>query len=172
MQIDLPPGKKNLLRSDFHLGVPDYSSSLLRERNWLPGSIKQSTMRIRFIYWAIFRFLVWIQTRDTQRIHPPSGEVSWTSRSRTANLFLHGNHDMWMFDYFKKEMGIVIYREPQELSVNGWNCWLVMAMDWAMEISYISCWRIFNSSICQWLFARLHPNLGIWMPKSGVVRAG
>ncbi len=32
-------------------------------------------------------------------------------------IFFTGNHDMWMFDYFEKELSIPIYRSPRKLLV-------------------------------------------------------
>ena len=36
----------------------------------------------------------------------------------TVHIFT-GNHDMWMFDYFEKELGIKIIREPINKEING-----------------------------------------------------
>jgi UDP-2,3-diacylglucosamine hydrolase len=81
---------------------------------------------------------------------------------------------MWMFDYFQKEMGIVIYRAPIELQVN--NASLLIGHGDGLgqgDLVYKLLKRFFNSSICQWLFARIHPNLGIaiaryWSRKSRI----
>ena len=33
--------------------------------------------------------------------------------------FFTGNHDMWMFDYFPKELGITLYNKPIDIELNG-----------------------------------------------------
>jgi UDP-2,3-diacylglucosamine hydrolase len=69
---------------------------------------------------------------------------------------------MWMFNYFPDEMGIVIYREPQLLEVN--NHRLLIGHGDGLgpgDQPYKLLKKIFNSAVCQWLFARIHPNLGI-----------
>ena len=34
-------------------------------------------------------------------------------------FFFTGNHDMWLFDYFSKELNVSLFREPQSFSVNN-----------------------------------------------------
>ncbi len=76
--------------------------------------------------------------------------------------FFTGNHDMWMFDYFKKEMGITIYRAPEVLHVGDQK--LLIGHGDGLgpgDNTYKILKKFFNSKLCQWLFARIHPNLGI-----------
>jgi UDP-2,3-diacylglucosamine hydrolase len=167
MQIDLPSGKKIYFASDFHLGVPDNDSSLARERRlvkWL-DQVKHDAHSI-YLLGDIFDF--WFEYRQAI----PKGFIRF--QGKLAELrdqgmpiyFFTGNHDMWMFDYFKAELGIVIYREPQEIIVNKTRM-LVGHGDGLGhgDFTYKLLKKFFNSGICQWLFARLHPNLGIWIAK-------
>jgi hypothetical protein len=61
--------------------------------------------------------------------------------------FFTGNHDMWMFDYFEKEIGVVIYRKPIELQINTLTAFLIgMAMVLAQATgSYKILKQFFNS---------------------------
>jgi UDP-2,3-diacylglucosamine hydrolase len=73
---------------------------------------------------------------------------------------------MWMFDYFTKELNIPIYRNPLELSINNQKILIGHGDGLGPgDISYKILKKFFNSSICQWLFARIHPNLGIGIAK-------
>jgi UDP-2,3-diacylglucosamine hydrolase len=47
------------------------------------------------------------------------GKLAALSDAGIPIYFFTGNHDMWMFDYFEKEIGIVIYRKPIELQINS-----------------------------------------------------
>jgi UDP-2,3-diacylglucosamine hydrolase len=79
-----------------------------------------------------------------------------------------------MFDYFKKEMGIAIYRSPEVLKVG--NQKLLIGHGDGLgpgDNTYKILKKFFNSKLCQWLFARIHPNLGIaianrWSRKSRI----
>jgi UDP-2,3-diacylglucosamine hydrolase len=163
MKVTLPPNKKIYFASDFHLGVPDHPSSLERERRivaWL-DAIKHNAHSI-YLMGDIFDF--WFEYKYAI----PKGYIRF--QGKLAELrdtgiplyFFTGNHDMWLFDYFTKELGIVIYREPQELLLND-KKFLIGHGDGLGpgDSVYKIQKKFFNSAVCQWLFARLHPNLGM-----------
>lgn len=161
--IDNLNGKKLFFASDFHLGVPDYQSSLQRERRivaWL-DSIRHEAHTI-FLLGDIFDF--WFEYRHAI----PKGYIRLQGKLaelRDAGIpivFFTGNHDMWMFDYFEKELEIPIFRDPQVLHVEN-KKFLIGHGDGLGpgDKTYKILKKIFNSRVCQWLFARIHPNTGI-----------
>jgi UDP-2,3-diacylglucosamine hydrolase len=167
MQADLPVGKKIYFASDFHLGVPNHDSSLAREKRivaWL-DQIKMDAQSI-YLLGDIFDF--WFEYRHAipKGFTRLQGKLAEISDQGTQIYFFTGNHDMWMFDYFEREMGIVIYRKPQLLEVNRLKL-LIGHGDGlgSGDASYKILKRFFNSQICQWMFARIHPNLGIAIAK-------
>jgi UDP-2,3-diacylglucosamine hydrolase len=163
--ISLPPGKKIYFASDFHLGTPDHETSLAREKRitrWL-DSVKTDAYAV-YLMGDIFDF--WFEYRKAI----PRGFIRLLGKLaelRDAGLpiyFFTGNHDMWMFDYFPKELGIPVYREPLTLRVN--NQRLLIGHGDGLgpnDTTYKILKAFFNSGLCQWLFARLHPNLGMSM---------
>jgi UDP-2,3-diacylglucosamine hydrolase len=163
MEILLPSDKKIYFASDFHLGVPNYASSLEREKRiiaWL-DQIKRDAHSI-YLLGDIFDF--WFEYKHAI----PKGFIRFQGKLaelRDAGVpiyFFTGNHDMWMFDYFTKELDIVIYREPQILQING-KVLLIGHGDGLGpgDSMYKIQKKFFNSKVCQWLFARIHPNLGM-----------
>ncbi len=167
MQIDLPKGKKIYFASDFHLGVPNNEASLVREKRivaWL-DQIKDDAHSI-YLLGDIFDF--WFEYRQAipKGFIRLQGKLAELRDKGLPIYFFTGNHDMWMFEYFEKEMGIVIYRKPQLLSLGNSKV-LVGHGDGLGDGDHfykLLKW-FFNISICQWLFARIHPNLGIAMAK-------
>lgn len=163
MVIDLSTGKKIYFASDFHLGVPDAPSSQAREKRivaWL-DTVKHDAHSI-YLMGDIFDF--WFEYKHAI----PKGFIRLQGKLaelRDAGLpiyFFTGNHDMWLFDYFEKEMGIVIYRQPVLLEVNKKK--LLIGHGDGLgpgDHVYKILKKFFNSHVCQWLFARIHPNLGI-----------
>ena len=112
--------KKIYFASDFHLGVPDHASSLAREKKivrWLE-SVRHDAHTI-YLMGDIFDF--WFEYKHTI----PKGYIRLQGKLaelRDAGIpivFFTGNHDMWMFDYFTKELDIPIYRGPQVLQVGS-----------------------------------------------------
>lgn len=155
--------KKIFFGSDFHLGVPDHDTSLAREKRivrWL-DAIKHEAHTI-FLLGDIFDF--WFEYRYTipKGFIRLQGKLAELRDAGIPIIFFTGNHDMWMFDYFPKELGIPIYREPQVIRVG--NQKLMVGHGDGLgpgDHTYKFIKKFFNSSICQWLFARIHPNLGI-----------
>jgi UDP-2,3-diacylglucosamine hydrolase len=164
----LPEGKKIYFASDFHLGTPDAATSLERERRitaWLE-SIRHSAHAI-YLLGDIFDF--WFEYRHAipKGFIRLQGKLAELRDQGIPIAFFTGNHDMWMFDYFPNELGIQIYRDPQLMQV-GKQRLLIGHGDGLGpgDGTYKVLKRFFNSSVCQWLFARIHPNLGIRIARS------
>ncbi len=165
VSISLPPGKKIYFASDFHLGAPDHETSLKREKSivrWL-DSIRLEAQAV-FLLGDIFDF--WFEYREAipKGFIRLQGKLAELRDGGLPVYFFTGNHDMWMFDYFPKELGIPIHRKPLTLKIND-HVLLIGHGDGLGpgDMTYKILKNFFNSSICQWLFARIHPNLGMQM---------
>lgn len=165
--IQLPSGKKIYFASDFHLGVPDHEASLAREKRiirWL-DHVKDDAHSI-YLLGDIFDFWFEYKQAIPKGFVRLLGKLAELGDTGMPIYFFTGNHDMWMFDYFPKELGIPIYREPIQLVIE--NHKLMIGHGDGLgpgDTSYKILKKFFNSSLCQWLFARLHPNLGIGIAK-------
>jgi len=167
--------KKIFFASDFHLGVPTPEESLQREKRicaWL-DSIKHEAHSI-YLLGDIFDF--WFEYRNAipKGFIRLQGKLAELRDAGIPIIFFTGNHDMWMFDYFPNELGIPVYRNPQVLVVG--NQKLMIGHGDGLgpgDHTYKVIKKFFNSGLCQWLFARIHPNLGIgianyWSRKSRI----
>jgi UDP-2,3-diacylglucosamine hydrolase len=157
--------KKIYLASDFHLGAPDYESSLVREKkivSWLEH-IEDSASEI-FLVGDIFDF--WFEYKRAV----PRGFVrllgklaDLTDKGIPVYVFT-GNHDMWIFDYLPKETGVTLYREPIEREFFGKSYFIGHGDGLGPgDKGYKFLKKVFANKFCQWCFARLHPNFGIWL---------
>lgn len=159
--------KKIYFASDFHLGVPTYESSLAREKKiirWL-DSIKSDAQEI-FLMGDLFDF--WFEYRSAipKGFVRIQGKIAELTDSGIPVYLFTGNHDMWMFDYLPKEIGVEIIREPIVKSFNGKRFFLAHGDGLGPgDHGYKFIKKVFSNKFCQWLFARLHPNLGIGMAK-------
>jgi len=165
--IQLPENKKIYFASDFHLGSPDEVESKIREHkivSWL-DHISVDAHSI-YLLGDIFDF--WFEYRHTipKGFIRLQGKLAFLSDKGIEINFFTGNHDMWMFNYFNKELGVSIFREPIVLCCGPQK--LIVGHGDGLgqgERLYKLLKAFFNSNICQWLFARLHPNLGIAIAK-------
>lgn len=171
----LPADKKIFFASDFHLGVPDKKTSLEREKRivrWL-DYIEKEAYAI-YLLGDIFDFWFEYKHAIPKGFIRVQGKLAELRDKGIPIFFFTGNHDMWMFSYFREEMGIDIYRQPQLLVV-GEQRLLIGHGDGLGpgDATYKIIKKFFNSKLCQWLFARIHPNLGIsianfWSRKSRI----
>jgi UDP-2,3-diacylglucosamine hydrolase len=172
-------GKKIYFASDFHLGVPSYESSLEREKKvvkWLE-SIRVDASEI-YLVGDIFDFWFEYKTVVPRGFVRLLGKIAEITDSGIPIHFFTGNHDMWTFDYLEKECGVKIYRQPIEIEYNDKKFFIGHGDGIGPgESSYKILKGIFASKLCQWAFARLHPNLGIgianlWSKRSRISNAG
>jgi UDP-2,3-diacylglucosamine hydrolase len=149
--------------SDFHLGVPTDEKSRLREQmilKWLDHVSKDADA----IYLVGDMFDFWFEYKNTI----PKGFVRFqgkiaeiTDRGIPVHFFI-GNHDMWMFDYFPKELGVEVHRAPIEFLYQGKKIMVGHGDGLGPgDRGYKFIKLIFSNRFFQWCFARIHPNTGI-----------
>ncbi len=170
--------KKIYFASDFHLGVPTDEASLLREKRivkWL-DEIKTDAQEIYlmgdlFDFWFEYRYTV---PKGFVRL---LGKIAELTDAGIPVYFFTGNHDMWMFDYFPKELGVTIYRGPISKIFNGKSFYLGHGDGLGPgDKGYKVIKKVFANRLCQWLFERIHPNLSLrvanyWSLKSRISNA-
>ena len=95
--------------SDFHLGVPTHKDSLVREKlivSWLE-SIKEDAKSI-YLLGDIFDFWFEYKTVVPKGFVRLLGKLAELTDSGIKIHIIKGNHDMWMFNYLPKEVGVHI----------------------------------------------------------------
>ncbi len=149
--------------SDFHLGAPDKKSSFEREKRivaWL-DEIKEDVTEL-FILGDVFDF--WFEykhvvPRGFVRLMGKIAEIS--DKGIPIHWFI-GNHDMWIFDYLPEELNVTLHRDPIQRTLNGKKFYIGHGDGLGPgDYGYKFIKKVFRSTFSQWLFARLHPGLGI-----------
>lgn len=161
--LNIPLNKKIYFLSDFHLGAPDYDSSLVREKKVVAflESIRHDAAMI-FIVGDIFDF--WYEYKKVV----PKGYVRLlgklaeiTDSGIPVHVFI-GNHDMWMGGYFEKELNIPVYYEPKEFELNGKKFFIGHGDGLGPgDHGYKFLKKVFRNPLCQWAFGQIHPSWGI-----------
>lgn len=161
--IILSNGEKLYFASDFHLGAPDHVSSFEREQKivrWL-DEISEDAKGI-FLVGDLFDF--WFEYKH---VVPKGfirflGKVAELSDKGIPIYLFTGNHDLWMFDYLPKELGITVVKNPISISVNNQIIYIGHGDGLGPgDTLYKFLKVIFSNSLSQWLFKWLHPNIGI-----------
>ena len=159
----VPPHKKIYFLSDFHLGAPNYESSLIREKELVKflDHIKPNAAAI-FIVGDLFDF--WYEYKNTvpKGFTRILGKLAEISDSGIPIHFFVGNHDMWMRGYFEKELNIPVYHEPRVFEWNNSKFYIGHGDGLGPgDYGYKFLKKVFRNPFCQWLFGVLHPSIGI-----------
>ncbi|MDB5222553.1 MAG: metallophosphoesterase [Chitinophagaceae bacterium] len=161
----LSPDKKIYFLSDFHLGAPDYASSLIREKRIVKflDEIKNDAAQI-FILGDLFDFWYEYKTVVPKGFVRILGKLAELTDAGIEIHFFVGNHDMWMKGYFEKELNIKVYHQPHEFDLNGKKFFIGHGDGLGPgDHRYKALKRVFRNKFSQWMFGFLHPRVGIGM---------
>lgn len=160
---NLPADKRIYVASDFHLGHPNVKESQLREEKigrWL-DSIKHNAQAI-ILAGDLFDF--WFEYKQVV----PKGFLRFYAKLIELKglgidlIFFTGNHDIWMFDYFERELGATIHREPKSFLVGKHNIQIGHGDGLGPgDLKFKFFKSIFTNKLAQWGFKWIHPDLGI-----------
>lgn len=155
--------KKIYFLSDFHFGAPNEEVSKERERQVcaLLDTIKSSCQEL-YLVGDIFDFWFEYKTVAPRGFIRFLGKIAEFTDSGIPVKWFTGNHDMWIFDYLPNELDVELIRKPIEVSYFGKSILIGHGDGLGPgDIKYKLLKKFFASKICQWAFARLHPNFGI-----------
>ncbi|WP_159022200.1 UDP-2,3-diacylglucosamine diphosphatase [Formosa sp. L2A11] len=161
--MQIPEGKKIYFSSDNHLGAPTHEASAPREKKfvaWL-DEVKQDAAAI-FLLGDLFDFWFEYKTVVPKGFVRTLGKLAEIRDSGIPIYFFVGNHDLWMDDYFQKELNIPVYRKPKEFIFNN-KTFLIGHGDGLGpgDKGYKRMKKVFTSPFFQWLFRWLHPDIGV-----------
>ncbi len=148
--------------SDFHLGMPDYRKSREREQKiikWLE-SIENNATDI-FLLGDIFEF--WFEWKYVvpKYFIRFLGKLAQLSDKGIKIHYFAGNHDLWLKDYFHKELNFNVYLKPTILTLRNKRFFIAHGDGLSpKEKNYRLVKKyIFLNPIINWIFGRiLHPD--------------
>lgn len=155
--------KKIYFASDQHFGAISSEKSLPREKvfvSWL-DSIKHDVdvlflLGDLFDFWHEYKYVV---PKGFVRV---LGKLAELKDAGVEIHFFVGNHDLWMTDYFEKELNIPVYHKPKEFTLQG-KTFLIGHGDGLGpgDKGFKFMKKIFTNPLCKWLFRWLHPDIGM-----------
>lgn len=148
--------------SDVHLGAGSPAAAREVERRFLAwlDEVSDDADAV-FILGDLFDF--WFEYK---RVIPKGftrvlGRLATLTDRGVRVVFLPGNHDMWIGDYFSKECGMEIYTSPQVMQIGGKRVFLAHGDN--LKIDHLPLLRflnaIFRSQTLRFLFSWfVHPD--------------
>ena len=161
--MQLSSNKKIYFASDQHFGAPTAELSFPREQKfvaWL-DEIKVDAEAL-FLLGDLFDFWFEYKTVVPKGFVRVLGKLAEIRDSGIPIYFFVGNHDLWMSDYFEKELKIPVYRDNKEFTFNN-KTFLIGHGDGKGpgDKGYKRMKRVFTNSFSKALFRWLHPDLGV-----------
>jgi len=155
--------KKIYFASDQHFGAPTVEKSKLRERKfvrWL-DVIKEDAESL-FLLGDLFDFWFEYKKAVPKGFIRVLGKLAELRDSGIEIHFFVGNHDLWMRDYFEKELDIPVYHSPKEFLLKN-KSFLIGHGDGLGpgDHGYKRMKKVFTNPFSKWLYRWLHPDIGI-----------
>lgn len=161
--ITFPKGEKIYFASDNHLGAPTKDASAPREKKfvaWL-DDIKQDAAAI-FLLGDLFDFWFEYKTVIPKGFTRTLGKLAEISDSGIPVYFFVGNHDLWMDDYFKTELNIPVYHQPEEFVLNNKTFFIGHGDGLGpADKGYKRMKKVFTNPFFKWVFRWVHPDVGM-----------
>ncbi|QXP63667.1 MULTISPECIES: UDP-2,3-diacylglucosamine diphosphatase [unclassified Polaribacter] len=163
ISITTSENKKVYFASDQHFGAPTPEASFPREKKfvaWL-DEVKKDAEAI-FLLGDLFDFWFEYKTVVPKGFVRVLGKLAEIKDSGIPIYFFIGNHDLWMNDYFQKELNIPVYNEPQEFLINN-KKFLIGHGDGLGpgDHGYKRMKKVFTFPLFKWMFRWLHPDIGV-----------
>lgn len=145
--------------SDLHIGAGYIGDTHDHERRlvaWL-DSIAPTAKAIYLLgdvldYWYEYRTVV---PRGYVRFF---GALARLADSGVEIIWLKGNHDIWIFDYLPREIGLTVHDGILQCDIDG-RRFVMEHGDGVGELrrSYRLLRKVFRCRFAQWLYAAIHP---------------
>ena len=165
--IKLLKDKKIYFTSDHHFGAPNRADSKLREKKfieWLEEIRKDA--QVLFILGDLFDFWFEYKYVIPKGFTRVIGKLAELSDQGIEIHFFVGNHDMWMTDYFEKELNIKVYHKPHQFKLNNKEFFIGHGDGLGPgDYGYKRMKLVLSNPFFIWLFRVLHPDIGIKLGK-------
>lgn len=154
----MPVRSKYYFISDVHLGVCGYDSRALEHRFvTLLKQMREDAVAV-YLLGDIFDF--WYEYKYTipRGVTRTLGAIAELCDSGVQVFYVPGNHDVWLYDYFQKEIGVSVLHEPVVAEIGG-KRFCVGHGDSAgkSDFGFRFVRWMFHNRFLQVLFSAVHP---------------
>lgn len=151
--------KKHFFISDLHLGATYINDSRAHEARVIRflDAIKSQASSLYLLgdildYWFEYKNVV------------PQGHVRFFGKlaeladSGVKIYWMTGNHDVWLRNYLKEEIGLTVYYGNTTITIEGHEIFITHGDDVGKRSLFYRITRaMYYNKFCQWLYAAVHP---------------
>ena len=161
--MNLPINKKIYFASDNHLGLPNGEESRVREKyfvDWLE-EVRKDAAAI-YLLGDLFDFWFEYKTVVPKGFVRVMGKLAEITDAGIPVVFFVGNHDLWVRDYFQKELGITVHHQPIALTAGAKQFFIGHGDGLGPgDKGYKRMKKVFTNPFSKWIFRWIHPDLGV-----------
>ncbi|MBQ4367337.1 MAG: UDP-2,3-diacylglucosamine diphosphatase [Muribaculaceae bacterium] len=158
-------GTKTYFISDLHLGAKYITDARAHEARVVRflDAIKEDAAALYLLgdildYWYEYRTVV---PRGHVRFF---GKLAELADAGVRIYWMTGNHDVWLFDYLRDEVGLTVFKKPVTVAIGGRTLFLSHGDNVGYQRPMYRLMRYcFYNRVCQWLYAGIHPRWTHWM---------
>ncbi|MGD0035992.1 MAG: UDP-2,3-diacylglucosamine diphosphatase [Bacteroidota bacterium] len=159
--------QKTYFFSDAHLGLGSVEEDRQKELRLIRflNFIQQDAVQIYIVgdlfdYWFEYKSVV---PKKYFRLFAKLAELT---EQNIRIFFIAGNHDFWVKNYFRDELGIEVHFNPVEAEIGG-NRFLIHHGDGLLkdDLGYKILKKILRSRINIFLFSLIHPDIAGWLAR-------
>ena len=151
--------KNTYFISDLHLGAKYMDDPVGRERRVCRflDSIKVDAAELYLLgdildYWYEYKYVV---PRGYIRFF---GKLAELADSGVKITWVTGNHDVWLFDYLRDQLGMTVLKGHTVVETAGKRILIAHGDDVGVQpVMYRFTRWCFYNKVCQWLYAAIHP---------------
>lgn len=151
--------KNTYFISDLHLGAKYMDDPVGRERRVCRflDSIKDDAAELYLLgdildYWYEYKYVV---PRGYIRFF---GKLAELADSGVKLTWVTGNHDVWLFDYLRDQLGMTVLKGHTVVETAGKRILIAHGDDVGVQpVMYRFTRWCFYNRVCQWLYAAIHP---------------
>jgi len=151
--------KKTYFISDLHLGAKYMADQLDREKRVCRflDTIKDDAAELYLLgdildYWYEYKYVV---PRGYIRF---LGKLAELADSGVKITWVTGNHDVWLFDYLRDQIGLTVLYGNTVVETQGKRILIAHGDDVGVQPAMYRFTRwCFYNKVCQWLYASIHP---------------
>lgn len=151
--------KNTYFISDLHLGAKYMNDPVGRERRVCRflDSIKDDAAELYLLgdildYWYEYKYVV---PRGYIRFF---GKLAELADSGVKLTWVTGNHDVWLFDYLRDQLGMRVLKGHTVVETVGKRILISHGDDVGVQpVMYRFTRWCFYNKVCQWLYAAIHP---------------
>lgn len=151
--------------SDAHLGsllIPDKRDHEMKVVRLLDSMKKDATAI--YLMGDIFDFWFEYKTVVPKGFARLFGKITELTDAGIEVHFFIGNHDLWTFGYFEKELGMKVHYQPELVELYGKTFYLAHGDGLATGDNGFKILRkVFHSQFAQRLFALIPPSIGQYL---------